>query len=171
MKKTLSQKLFQIRKEIATLSKDTKNPYYNSKYFDINSLIKQIDPILEKYNVLLTQPLYEDNVETRLTCIESEQSVFASIKLPQENNPQKIGSAITYYRRYTLQSLLALQAVDDDANLASIKPIKNTEKQILDIDSDLLNKAIKHIENGGSLKAITEKYHLTKEVEQKLKNI
>jgi hypothetical protein len=33
-------------------------------------------------------------------------------------HPQKLGSAITYYRRYTLQSLLGLQA-EDDGNKAS----------------------------------------------------
>jgi hypothetical protein len=35
------------------------------------------------------------------------------------DDPQKLGSAVTYYRRYTLQSLLGLQAEDDDANAAS----------------------------------------------------
>jgi len=33
-------------------------------------------------------------------------------------DPQKIGSAITFYRRYTLQSLLGLQSEDDDGNKA-----------------------------------------------------
>jgi hypothetical protein len=39
--------------------------------------------------------------------------------LPNIQDPQKIGSAITYYRRYSLQSLLALQTDDDDGNKAS----------------------------------------------------
>ena len=43
-------------------------------------------------------------------------SVESSMQLPSIQDPQKIGSAITYYRRYTLQSLLGLQAEDDDAN-------------------------------------------------------
>jgi hypothetical protein len=37
--------------------------------------------------------------------------------LPNLQDPQKLGSAITY-RRYTLQSLLGLQAEDDDGNKA-----------------------------------------------------
>ena len=56
-------------------------------------------------------------------------SVESSIQLTQFNDPQKLGSAITYYRRYTLQSLLGLQAEDDDANKASTKePVLNVEK-------------------------------------------
>ena len=42
---------------------------------------------------------------------------LSALKLPEMNDPQKLGSCITYYRRYTLASLLGLQAVDDDANL------------------------------------------------------
>jgi hypothetical protein len=40
-----------------------------------------------------------------------------------------MGSAITYYRRYSLQSLLALQAEDDDGNLASKKEVVNPRKE------------------------------------------
>jgi hypothetical protein len=56
-------------------------------------------------------------------------SVTSEMQLPSIQDPQKIGSAITYYRRYTLQSLLSLKAEDDDGNLAS-NPIvmKPTEK-------------------------------------------
>jgi hypothetical protein len=41
--------------------------------------------------------------------------------LPEIADPQKMGSAVTYYRRYMLQSLLLLRAVDDDGNIASGK--------------------------------------------------
>ena len=39
------------------------------------------------------------------------------------SDPQKLGSAITYYRRYTLQGLLSIRTKDDDANTASGKTI------------------------------------------------
>jgi len=51
--------------------------------------------------------------------------------LPMSGTPQQLGSAITYYRRYTLQSLLSLQAEDDDANAASnVKPAPAKKKTI-----------------------------------------
>jgi len=51
------------------------------------------------------------------------------MRLPEIQDPQKVGSAVTYYRRYTLQSLLSLQAEDDDANSASAT-VKNTKPTI-----------------------------------------
>jgi hypothetical protein len=37
------------KKEVGTLSKTATNPFFKSKYFDINSLIEQVDPLLEKW--------------------------------------------------------------------------------------------------------------------------
>jgi len=111
MEKNIYNKLHKVQKEIGTISKDSKNPFYKSKYFDVNSLIKQVTPILDKHNLLLLQPIKDGY----------QYSIIIDL------DAQKIGSAITYYRRYTLQSLLALQAVDDDGNLASkVKPSKKT---------------------------------------------
>ena len=44
------------------------------------------------------------------------------MKLPEILDPQKIGSAVTYFRRGTLQSLLSLQAIDDDGQTAAAAP-------------------------------------------------
>ena len=51
------------------------------------------------------------------------------MRLDTNLNSQQQGSQITYYRRYTLQSLLSLQAEDDDANSASAT-VKNTKPTI-----------------------------------------
>ena len=118
---TINTKLFNLRKEIGSISKDASNPFYKSRYFDINSLINQLDPLLEKHRLLLLQPIEEDMVVSKLICIDGTGGVISALKLPELNDAQKLGSAITYYRRYTLASLLGLQAVDDDANLSSGK--------------------------------------------------
>ena len=54
--------------------------------------------------------------------------VESSLELPANLDAQKIGSAITYYRRYTLQSLLGLQAEDDDGNGAISKKTTSSNK-------------------------------------------
>ena len=110
---TFQKKLFDLQHELGSISKDAKNPFYKSKYFDINSLIKQLHPLLYKHKLLLTQPI---------TDLEGN-SIESSLKIPKNLDAQKMGSAITYFRRYTLQSLLALQAVDDDGNLANKLPM------------------------------------------------
>ena len=111
---SIYKKLFEAKKEIGKISKDSKNPFFKSKYFDINSLLEHVEPILQKHDLLLLQPILEGKVITEL--IDNSE-----ITLPTLNDPQKLGSAVSYYRRYTAQSLLGLQATDDDANLASGK--------------------------------------------------
>ena len=127
--KELLKALANVKKEVGKLSKTETNPFFKSKYFDVNSLIEQVEPLLEKNGLLLLQPIINNEVKSIIYHCESELSVESSIQLTQFNDPQKLGSAITYYRRYTLQSLLGLQAEDDDANKASTKePILNVEK-------------------------------------------
>ena len=118
-------KLFEAKKEIGKISKDSKNPFFKSKYFDINSLLEHVEPILQKHNLLLLQPITEGKVRTEIIDVETGEKVTSEISLPQLNDPQKLGSCVSYYRRYTAQSLICLQSTDDDANLASKKaPVK-----------------------------------------------
>ena len=129
--KELLQALGNVKKEVGKLSKTETNPFFKSKYFDINSLIEQVEPLLEKNGLLLLQPIENNKVVSIIYHMDTEKFVSSSIDLPQLNDPQKLGSAITYYRRYTLQSLLGLQAEDDDGNKASqpiIKRITNIDK-------------------------------------------
>ena len=79
---------------------------------------------------MLLQPIENATVTTRIIEIETSVSIDSCIDLPTINDPQKLGSAITYYRRYTLQSLLGLLAQDDDGN-GAVKQIKEERKQSL----------------------------------------
>ena len=143
MSKSLNEKLFLLQQEIGTISKDATNPFYQSKYFDINSLIKQLQPLLQEHRLLLLQPIIDDMVLSQIVCIDSNEAVVSRLKLPEMNDPQKLGSAITYYRRYTLGSLLGLQSVDDDANLAS-QAVTKTKKYLNaeHLSKDRFDKAI-----------------------------
>lgn len=115
----IHKKLFNLKSEIGKISKDSSNPFFKSKYFDINSLLEHCEPLLKKNELLLTQPILDGKVLSIITDIESGEKEVSELELPNLSDPQKLGSAITYYRRYTLQSLLGLQAEDDDGNKAS----------------------------------------------------
>lgn len=115
---SIKDKLFLIRKEVGKVSKDTKNPFYNSKYADVNQLIELTDPLFEKHNILCLQPIRDGHLVTELTDLETGDVLTSEIELPKNNDPQKTGSAITYFRRYSLKSLLNIQEEDDDANKA-----------------------------------------------------
>lgn len=166
MKETnVNIKLFNLQQEIGTISKDAKNPFYKSKYFDINSLIKQLQPLLKKHKLLLLQPIEEDMVVSKLICIDGTGGVISALKLPEISDPQKLGSCITYYRRYTLASLLGLQAVDDDANVASGVTV---DKKWLNQNTPEYSKAIEFIKGGGSIDAIKSKYKVSGKIENEL---
>jgi hypothetical protein len=173
MKETnVNEKLFKLQQEIGTISKDTSNPFYKSKYFDVNSLIKQLQPLLKKYRLLLLQPIEEDTVYTKIICIDGTGGVISALKLPEISDPQKIGSAITYYRRYTLASLLGLQAIDDDGNLARGASTPNKELPWLNRGTTSYNKVVKAIKSGNySVKDVLIKYRLSKEVENELNGL
>ena len=166
--RNINIKLFNLQQEIGTISKDAKNPFYKSKYFDINSLIKQLQPLLKKHKLLLLQPIEEDMVVSKLICIDGTGGVISALKLPEIADPQKLGSCITYYRRYTLASLLGLQAVDDDANVASGVTV---DKKWLNQNTPEYSKAIEFIKGGGSVEAIKSKYKVSAKEEANLNKV
>jgi hypothetical protein len=51
------KKLFLLQQEIGKISKGQENPFFKSKYFDINKLLEQLQPLLEKHQLLILQPL------------------------------------------------------------------------------------------------------------------
>lgn len=162
METTIYHKIALIQKEIGKLVKDQNNPFYKSKYFDINSLVEQLQPHLEKHNLVLMQPVLEGKIITIIRDPETNEFLTSEMKLPELSDPQKMGSCITYYRRYTLQSLLALQAEDDDANKASGK-VKAEEKPWLNPNTDNWTKAVNALKGDYTIEDIEKKYKLSKE--------
>lgn len=125
----LQEKILAVQTEIGKLSKDKKNPFFKSSYFDINQIIEQLLPLLEKYKLTVVQPLSHVNDKPAIKTIvldteNPEQGIQDVVVLPENTDPQKMGSAITYFRRYALQSFFLLQAEDDDANKASGNKVK-----------------------------------------------
>ena len=169
--KHINQKLFNLQQEIGAISKDASNPFYKSKYFDINSLIKQLNPLLLKYKLLLLQPIEDNMVVSRIVCIESNSAVNSFLTIPEVSDPQKLGSAITYLRRYTLSSLLGLQAEDDDANAASGECTSELEKKWLNINRPEFSKAIEYLKNGGDIESIKGKYKVSKKIQDELSRV
>lgn len=117
-------KLKAVRDAVGVLEKSAVNPFFKSKYIDINGLLDVLNPALNEQGLTLLQPL--SNVAGRpavRTIIKDGDNVLIddAVALPDLQDPQKMGACITYYRRYALISLFALQAEDDDGNMASGK--------------------------------------------------
>lgn len=149
----LYKKLLKVKKKIGKISKDSTNPFFKSKYFDVNALLEHVEPLLQEERLLLIQPIENGFVCSMILDTETGESIKSQLVLQDFADPQKTGSAITYYRRYTLQSLLGLQAEDDDANIASAntynqKPSDTFQKVTTWLSADQFNKALEADEKG-----------------------
>ena len=118
------KKLLEFQKKVGAIGKDATNPFFKSKYFDINKLIEVIKPILNDVGLVITQPLVNIEGKTALKTVlydgdTGDELVNSLTPIPEMPKAQEMGSVITYFRRYALQSMLFLQAADDDSSASS----------------------------------------------------
>ena len=163
-------KLFEAKKEIGKITKDAKNPFFKSDYLSLNGLLTAVEAVLVNHGLVLIQPITDGHVTTMIIDTEAEADqedhVKSSIQLPTISDPQKLGSAITYYRRYTLQSLLGLQAEDDDGNAAT-KQVQQDNRP--ELNSGQFESAKNfNVEN---LRKCISNYRMTKEQKKELQDI
>lgn len=158
------QKLHLAKQSMGKVIKNATNPHLKRNYADINSIIDTVEPILLDHGLLLIQPVKEDKVYTIVVDIENGDRFESFMQLPVITDAQKLGGAITYFRRYTLVSLLSLQAVDDDGHEASRAP-----KAKPTITEDRFSKALAAIHDGRyTVEDLRATYTLTKEQEAQL---
>jgi hypothetical protein len=163
---TLHQKLHRAKLAIGKVTKNAMS--HHSKYADLNAILSTVEPVLLENGLLLIQPIQGNSVCTQIVDINYSGAMIEScMELPQGITPQQMGSAITYYRRYTLQSALSLQAVDDDGQQASKETPTETKKESL--STERFNNALAKIKaNEFTVEELKAKFYLTKEQEAQL---
>tara|TARA_R110000868_G_scaffold1103_1_gene8427 strand:- start:11958 stop:12641 length:684 start_codon:yes stop_codon:yes gene_type:complete len=114
----------EAQKEMGNATKDSKNPFFKSKYADLNSVREACLPALNAHGIAVLQPIVQvdgKNFVKTLLLHESGESMegLTEILFAKQNDPQAQGSGITYARRYGLQSLVNIAAEDDDGNKAA----------------------------------------------------
>jgi len=164
---SLYEKLFNIQHEVEALTKDTKG--YNYKYFDINQMLEKLLPKFQEQGLLLIQPIEDDRVTTRIIDLETGEDVQSSIALTIGAKPQDLGSEITYYRRYTLQSLLGLRAEDDDASKTKAPDYKD-DKPWLNEGTEAFERAKEALNDCYTISDIRKKYKVNKKVAEALQS-
>lgn len=167
---SLHQKVYKCKLAIGKVTKNANNPHFKKSYADLNAIIEAVEPILLENGLLLLQPIHGNSVCTQIIDVESGNMIESCMDLPIGLDPQKMGSAITYYRRYTLQSILSLQAVDDDGNMAS-EPVKEQPKPKAkeSLSTERFNNALAKIKAGDyKVEELRAKFNLTKEQEAQL---
>jgi hypothetical protein len=92
------KKLLELQKAIGAIAKDSKNPFFKSNYFDINKLIQEVKPELNKLGLVLLQPLSHieghSAIKTLLIDTESGETIEDITPLPTNADPQKMGSVL-----------------------------------------------------------------------------
>ena len=132
--KNIAAAQLKVQKEIKDISKDSTGYGYNYTSFD--KLVQYLRPLLTKHGISFVQmPVGDDKqvgLQTMYMHAESGEWITNSIKSPIAeskgmNTFQSIGSAITYFRRYSLSSFVGIASEEDiDASSKETKkPITN----------------------------------------------
>ena len=155
--KSIAGALLLFQNKVGAVKKDAVNPFFKSKYASLNTIIEHINLPLSECGLSYAQFPDESGLTTILMHSESGEYLQSTYLMPvaKQNDPQAVGSAITYARRYALGAILGLAIdEDDDANSATIQPNHNVN--VAESKKEWLNK----FEKDGS--TLTEKWQKAK---------
>jgi hypothetical protein len=145
--KEISGALLKAQIAIRAAIKDATNPHFRSKYADLASVIEAVKEPLNKNSISFIQPVSFDEhgvlVETVLLHTSGEW-ISGTLAIPvSKQDAQGVGSAISYGRRYGLQSMCGVPAEDDDGNAATasapsrITPVSGALEALSKIEQEL----------------------------------
>jgi hypothetical protein len=159
--KALSMALAKFHSQVGKIAKDAKNPFFKSNYASLSHILQEVSEPLQSAGLVIAQFPDGTGLVTMLIHSESGEYISSNYTMPvaKQNDPQAVGSAITYARRYAVSSILSLNVSDDDGNAAAVQPKKQTLQPGAQLDA-----AIKYIQDGGSIANIEAKYILTQEI-------
>lgn len=117
----VSAAFVKAQREMGNAIKDSSNPFFKSKFADLNAIREAVMPALAKYNLSIAQPMVVINginyIETMILH-ESGQYIsgLTEVVHPKKDDAQNFGAGTTYARRFGLQSLVCVGSEDDDGN-------------------------------------------------------
>ena len=123
--KALYSALVKCQSQIKTALKDSKNPHFKSSYADLTSVMLACKDALAANDLAVLQlsRIHESGAPVLVTRIIHTSGEHIEGEFPlvckDPNDPQKLGSAVTYARRYALSAALGITADDDDGQAAA----------------------------------------------------
>ena len=118
----LSKALSKAQKEIRVAKSDSKNPFFNSSYADLHTVMETALPVLTKHGLSIVQGnMYSSDNGFYVTTTllhESGQWIRSEVRMPigGKKDAHAVGSACTYGRRYGLSAMVGIAQYDDDGN-------------------------------------------------------
>lgn len=120
--------------EVENADKNSTNPHFRSKYADLAEILNTVRPVLSKHGLSVMQfPSFSDGVAHVETVIAHKSGEWMSetCSAPvQKADPQGVGSALTYLRRYSLAAIVGVAQEDDDGNDASKQPQRQQQRAL-----------------------------------------
>lgn len=131
--------LVAFQSEVVDPRKNSTNPYFKSKYVELDDLMAAVKPIANKHGLYInnniTTELVEGNkmkvwCQTRLTHVSGEWiESDGQFNLAKGTDPQSCGSSQTYIRRYDISAFLGVAwNPDDDGNQGTFGNEKQSPK-------------------------------------------
>ena len=138
----LAAALLKAQTEIGTVLKNAENPFFHSMYANFTAIIAAVKGPLNNNGIAFLQAVdmgAKGNGEHGLPVVDTillhESGQYISTRTPvyclKANDPQALGTGITYSKRYALQAILGLPTEDDDGEGAKNrngKPRANAKK-------------------------------------------
>ncbi len=158
-KATLWSALSDFQEECPAINKGAKG--YGYKYADLPSIMEVINPLLKKHRLVISQPLDGRAIMTKLVHIPTGEIEFSRIEIPEGvslkgmNQFQVDGSAITYYRRYALSSLLGI-VTDDDTDAAGKQVAQESAKKAIKKGTKMFEHCVARYGEGMSRMEMSE---------------
>lgn len=153
MTETLLTAILNVQQGAPSISKDTNNPFFKSKYADLPTIWQTIKDLMGENKLIVTNCMDSkdgsDYIITKIIHTPTGESIESISKVMlAKATAQEYGSYITYMRRYALSAMLGLVTdEDDDGNAASKqkkeeKPVDNYPNQFFDTFFDMKNWAL-----------------------------
>lgn len=120
---SIAKAFVSAQKAMEAVKKAASNPHFKTKYADLSEVVESVVPALNDAGIGVIQaPAFDGKWVTITTTFlhESGASLSGSLQmLPSKTDPQGVGSAITYGRRYSLLAMTGAAPEDDDGNASS----------------------------------------------------
>lgn len=158
--KQIATALLKAQTEMSNPKKGSTNPFFKSKYADLNSIREAVIPVLNSNGISVLQPIVHTDGKNFVKTILLHESgelmeSLTEIVYNKINDAQAQGSGISYARRYALQSFVCVGADDDDGQKA-VQNKPNATKETMQ----------KAKEANATIEQIKSKYSVSAELEQ-----
>lgn len=158
----LAGALSKAQREIKGAVKDSQNPFFKSSYADLTSVWNACREALTSNSLAVIQTCsmgeHGVTVSTRLVHASGQWVEDDLTVMPTKVDPQGIGSAITYLRRYTLAAITGVAPEDDDGNAASEKVITPKSTLTTAQKNQVHADSLKYLEQGDEV-GLMETWH------------